>query len=265
MNSENSDNPIVSPIRSRKMPLLAPVALMTATLPDLYTVCNALKADMSKKKHFDISRIYIGTQKFKNISVIGPFVGAPYAVMLLEQLILYGVKQIIFIGWCGSISEDVKIGDIILPKSAYIDEGTSKDYGGKEVSFPDAYLLQGIEKSLIESGEKYQKTDIWTADAIYRETIKKVKKYQKKGAKAVEMEASALFSAGKFKKIKVCSLLATSDELHTFKWKPGFMEDSFISARKTIAKTACNLAYDLIAETPVIKNIEPEKITTVSY
>ncbi len=248
MNPENSDSPIVNPIKSGKIPPLAPVALMTATWPDLYAVCDILKADMSKKK-FDISGIYIGTQEFKNISVTGPFVGAPYAVMLLEQLILYGVKQIIFIGWCGSICRDVKIGDIILPKSAYIDEGTSKDYGGKQVAFPDADLFQSLEKSLIKSGKQYHKTDIWTADAIYRETIRKVKKYQAKGAKAVEMEASALFSAGKFKKIKVCSLLTTSDELHTFKWKPGFMDDRFTSARKTVAKTACKLAYNLISET----------------
>ncbi len=246
MNPTNFDNPIVYPVKSRYIPQLAPAALMTATYPDLYAVCKILKANTSEKKKFDISGVYTGTQQFKNISVTGPFVGAPYAVMLLEQLILYGVKQIIFIGWCGSISENVKIGDIILPQSAFIDEGTSKDYGVKQISFPDTELLDYLEKLLIKSQIKYHKTDIWTADAIYRETKTKVKKYQKKGACAVEMETSALFSAGKFKNIQVCSLLVVSDELHTFKWKPGFKDNNFISARKTISEIGCQLAYNLI-------------------
>ncbi|MBW1649799.1 MAG: nucleoside phosphorylase [Deltaproteobacteria bacterium] len=247
MNPENFDNPIVYPVKSRNITKLASAALMTATYPDLYTVCKILKADISKKKNFDISGIHIGTEEFKNISVTGPFVGAPYAVMLLEQLILYGVKQIIFIGWCGSISENIKIGDIILPKSAFIDEGISKDYGAKQISFPDTSLLQSLEKLLIKNGKKYHKTDIWTADAIYRETITKVKNYQKKGAAAVEMETSALFSTGKFKNIKVCSLLTVSDELYTFKWKPGFTDNNFISARKTACEFACELASNLVS------------------
>ena len=245
--SENSDTPIALPVKSKKMPKIAPVALMTATLPDLYTVCKILKADTSAKKRFDISEIYFGEQEYKDIAVIGPFVGAPYAVIILEQLILYGVKQIIFIGWCGSISASVKIGDIILPNSALIDEGTSKDYGAKEVSFPNPELLNRLEKALIKSEKKYCKTKIWTADAIYRETISKVKYYQKKGAKAVEMETSALFSAGDFKKIKVCSLLAVSDELYQFKWKPGFTNQNFKSARKTTCEIACRLARNLAA------------------
>jgi len=47
--------------------------------------------------------------------VVGPFVGAPYAAMLLETLIAWDVEKIIFFGWCGAISHDVKIGDIIIP------------------------------------------------------------------------------------------------------------------------------------------------------
>ena len=37
------------------------------------------------------------------------------AVMALEKLIALGAKNIIVCGWCGSLSQKLKIGDILLP------------------------------------------------------------------------------------------------------------------------------------------------------
>ena len=70
----------------------------------------------------------IFTDMVGNFSITGPFIGAPYAAMLLETLIAWGARRIIFLGWCGAVAEEVKIGDIILPTAALIDEGTSGHY-----------------------------------------------------------------------------------------------------------------------------------------
>ena len=45
----------------------------------------------------------------------GPAVGAPMAVLTLEKLVALGARRIIVYGWCGSLSETLPIGDILLP------------------------------------------------------------------------------------------------------------------------------------------------------
>src|SRR3974390_2042131 len=45
------------------------------------------------------------------IVVQSPY-GAPGTVLLLEELVAFGVKRAIFLGYCGSIPEGIGIGDV---------------------------------------------------------------------------------------------------------------------------------------------------------
>ncbi|MBF0203546.1 MAG: hypothetical protein HQK67_04340 [Desulfamplus sp.] len=75
---------------------------------------------------------------------------------------------------------------------------------------------------------------IWTTDAIYRETSKKVAFFRNMGAIAVEMECSALFAVANYRKIDIAAILIVSDELSSSKWKPGFKTAAFKESRKKI-------------------------------
>lgn len=176
------------------------------------------------------------------VSFIGPFIGAPYAVILLESLIAWGIRKIIFFGWCGAISRDVKIGDVIVPDQSFIDDGTSKNYIAASCSkaFPSASLQETIKSALTQNQIKFHKGPVWTTDAIFRETKEKIAYYQKKNALAVEMEAAALFSAGRFRHIDVGCVLLVSDELFSFKWKPGFKHPVFKERRYQICEIIRN-------------------------
>jgi uridine phosphorylase len=170
-------------------------------------------------------------------------VGAPYAVMVLETLIAWGARKIIFLGWCGSISDKVKIGDIIVATSAIIDEGTSGHYENNEtrVSFPAASMLTTLKDALRQNQADFHNGAIWSTDAIYRETGEKVKYFQRQDAIGVEMEISALFTVAKFRGVDLAALAVVSDELSSFKWRPGFKMDEFKHGRKT----ACTVIKDL--------------------
>ena len=73
---------------------------------------------------------YTGTYKGQRISVQGTGMGVPsisiYATELMQE---YGVKNLIRVGTCGAIQEDVKVRDVILAMSA--SEGTVSPLPGQ--------------------------------------------------------------------------------------------------------------------------------------
>lgn len=98
------------------------------------------------------------------------------------------------VGWCGAVSDRAQIGDIFLPDSAISDEGTSRNYieMPSDTDFPTVLPSYNLSQKIVRAFRR--KTGrIWTTDAIYRETAKKISFFRDMGAVAVEMECSALF------------------------------------------------------------------------
>jgi purine-nucleoside phosphorylase len=235
---------VVNPIKSRSSPDIGPVAVMAATRADLYCLCELLNFSKDDFQRLFMSRLYFDRRNPGGLSVTGPFVGAPYAVMLLETLIAWGARQIIFIGWCGAISDKVKIGDLILPTSVYIDEGTSKHYGTGanfqlQATFP---MLAKIRQVLNNHNSDFHEGAVWTTDAVYRETRREVATHQQNGILAVEMEISALYSVALFRGVDLAGILVVSDELSSLNWRPGFKHERFRQSRKN----ACRLIKELL-------------------
>ena len=235
---------IINPVKSRNAPDLGPVAIMAATRPDLLALCEQFHFDKNEFRRLLSSRLYFNRECPDSISVVGPFVGAPYAVMLLETLIAWGVRNIIFLGWCGAIAEEVKIGDIVLPTSAVIDEGTSIHYGQKTSGVADASPtpVSMMRQVLKQNHIDFHAGKIWTTDAVYRETRRQVAAHQQDGILAVEMELSALFSVAQFRQAALAGILVVSDELSSLNWRPGFKDERFAEGRRTahrVVKKLC--------------------------
>jgi purine-nucleoside phosphorylase len=245
----SSDNrPIVSPVKTRNTPELGPVAIMAATRPDYQLLEPQLGFHQDNIRPLFLANLVVRSEKVDGLCLCGPFIGAPYSAMILETLIAWGVRQIIFMGWCGAVAKQVQIGDIIIPSGALVDEGTSPHYGQmqSEVATPSENLLGRTRDIFIENGQSYHEGLIWTTDAAFRETPEKVKVFQAQGVLAVEMELSALFAVGKFHGVEVMGLLVVSDEISTLTWKPGFKTKSFKAARHTVAKAMQQLVETLI-------------------
>ena len=232
---------IVPPLGARQAPDLGPAAVMVSTEPDVrYIRSNSGK--LAARPFFTGTLM---VDDHGGICIAGPYIGAPYGTMLLESLIAKGARQIIVLGWCGSLNGELAPGDLIIPDLAICDEGTSRHYAALDadlpVTRPDKRLSQKLGDLLKEKGEKAHRLPIWTTDAIYRETREKVEWYRNKGAAAVEMECSALFAAAQFRSIPLTALLVVSDSLAGDDWDPGFKKKQF----KTMRRIACNTVVDL--------------------
>lgn len=239
---------VINPIKPKSAPPIGPVAVLAATPADLSFLCDLFEFAGDDFYRLITSRLYYDRRHPAGISVTGPFVGAPYAVMLLETLIARGARKIIFLGWCGAVSEKIRIGDIILPISAIIDEGTSGHYGApnNRSSRASSCLASMIRKVLVDGQVDFEAGEIWTTDAVYRETRQQVEAYRQKGVLAVEMELSALFSVAGFRNVELAGILVVSDELSALKWRPGFKNERFVQARQTACRMVKELCRTLI-------------------
>ena len=140
-------------------------------------------------------------------------IGAAAAVMLLDWLISYGVKQILAIGSAGCLI-DLPENYFLLPTRAIRDEGTSFHYmkPGTYIDLNSRFLTK-TKKLLNQEGFKVEEVTTWTTDGFFRETVKKVKQAQELGASCVEMECAAMAACAQFRGVDFAQILFTADSL----------------------------------------------------
>jgi purine-nucleoside phosphorylase len=230
----HSADTIVLPVCNARTPKLGPTAILVSAEEDLRALQKRLALPDMRRLY--MSRIHYEVGNPRAPVLVGPMMGAPYATMLLEIVHAWGVRRALFLGWCGSIHPDLKTGDLVVPQGAFVDEGTSLHYGqctGARVT-PDDGLRDQIEDALTQCRIEAHPALIWTTDAVFRETRAKMMAFQERGARAVEMELSALLSVAAFHAFGVAAVLAVSDELHTPHWRPGFKNERFIKTRAVL-------------------------------
>ena len=138
--------------------------------------------------------------------------GAPQAADTVETLAALGAKNIIAVGMCGAFDENVHVGEIIAPRKAFVEEGTSLHYYESiDASFPDGDLLN-IAASLFEINTY----PIVSTDAVYRQTFRKEQLWRGNGAVGVDMETSTVFSVAHHLGLRAVALLMVSD-IHPIK------------------------------------------------
>jgi uridine phosphorylase len=156
-------------------------------------------------------------------SVIASPMGAPMAVMLLEQLIALGARRLLYLGFCGALVPSYRIGDLFLPVQAIREEGTSYHYLPADVVPCASPQVQALLQAQAQRRQvPVQQGPIWTTDAPYRETSRKIQQFQEAGVHAVDMEMAALFAVGQYRQCEVGALLVVSDECYHPVWNPGF-------------------------------------------
>lgn len=236
-NSESAkqDEAVVKPVKGKRTPTLGADAILVGTSGDLERLVQSIPLHSVNPRPLFNSRLYVEQGNPSATAVVGPIVGAPYAAMVLETLIVWGARRFIFLGWCGAVSPEVAIGDLIIPTAALIDEGTSLHYPcvgmPSDTSYPEASALGRIRGQFVGGNTPFREGAVWTTDAIFRETPAKVRRFLAKGALAVDMETSALLTIARYRGVEIGSILVVSDELSTLKWVPGFKSEAFASGR----------------------------------
>ncbi len=206
--------------------------IMTFTQPDYQALCRLLQARELPRQIWGCA-CRPGSWEGAELTAIAPAMGAPYAAMVLEKLIALGARRVLALGWCGSLSSRVRIGELILPSAALPGDGTSLHYCPEPGDIPPHPGLYDLLTSALQAAEvPWHTGPVWSTDGFYRETKGLVKSCQAQGALGIDLELAALFAVGRFRGIAVAGLLVVSDELFTLTWQPARGSKPFRDARQ---------------------------------
>jgi nucleoside phosphorylase len=188
-------------------------------------------------------RVYNGELNNVKVSIVRSLIGAPNCAMAVEALKRCKTKIIIRIDVCGGIENQItpiNIGDILVPKSACCDDGTSPQYLRKNpalvnelgsisnpmarfqnlftgnqtifISKPNEKLKEILfNKGVAILGNKVKIVDLYTTDALFCESLDFVQALSSINIQCIDMESSILFLLGKIYNIKTASILSVSD------------------------------------------------------
>lgn len=188
--------------------------------------------------------IYEINYQGERIAIFTPWIGAPAAAGMLEEVIAFGCRKFIVCGGAGVLRKDIAVGHLIIPISAVRDEGTSYHYiqPAREIE-ANMLAVETIEKVLTRNDIKYLKAKTWTTDAFYRETREKVALRKSEGCVTVEMECSAFFAVAQFRKVILGQILYGGDDLSGNEWDARKWQ-----TRKDIREGIFNLSVECCKE-----------------
>ena len=130
-----------------------------------------------------------------DFGIVGCAVGAPYAVLIAEEMFASGCKLLISVTSSGQILPMHSPPYFILIERALRDEGTSYHYmAASDYSHADAGLISVLAGAFEKFPVPVLNGATWTTDAPFRETEAAIDAMREKKLMAVEMEAAALYA-----------------------------------------------------------------------
>ncbi|PNU20475.1 uridine phosphorylase [Geothermobacter hydrogeniphilus] len=150
------------------------------------------------------------------MGLIGGTVGAPFAVLVCEQLIACGCRHLIGYSSAGAVGRQQKPPFLMVPDRAMRDEGTSYHYLPPAPRVDVRGQLPAIlSRQAKTCGLPVCRGTTWTTDAPYRETATQIEQHRTAGVRTVEMEAAALMALAQVKKVEIASLLHVTNTMAT--------------------------------------------------
>lgn len=131
----------------------------------------------------------------REAAVVPLAVGAPFAVLVAEELMASGCRLLINLTSAGRLAAPAGLSAFVVIERALRDEGTSFHY------LPPArwsHLRRDLREALagvrVPGAPPVLHGSTWTTDAPFRETAGQVERHRAAGVLAVEMEAAALYA-----------------------------------------------------------------------
>ena len=175
---------------------------------------------------------YTGLYKGHKVSVMASGMGMPSIGIYSKELFVdFDVDNIIRIGSAGSIKEDLQVRDLLIANGAYTDtnydnmlkKGINKTNASNE-------LVEKASEVAKDLNYKYVIGNLFSSDTYYSD--EETNFYD---AKAVEMEAAALFqNANKYNK-KALALVTISNSILTGEELPAIERQNSFNEMITVA------------------------------
>ncbi|HHF0535749.1 TPA: purine-nucleoside phosphorylase [Vibrio alginolyticus] len=159
---------------------------------------------------------FTGTYNGKPMSVLASGMGTPSMAIYANELIKeYGVKQLIRVGSCGAISEDIELRDIIVPNAASTGNAMNRArFAGYDyAAVPDFSMLKTCWDVSESMSIDVRVGNIFTNDFFYEDPDYLMPALKTMNILALDMESAALFSIAAKNRVKALSILTVSDHM----------------------------------------------------
>ncbi len=162
------------------------------------------------------TRLYRWIARGAEVGVVGGTVGAPFAVLVAEELFASGCEALISISSAGLVASDVEPPFFVLIERALRDEGTSYHYlPAARYAEADPALTDAVVRALAGSTTPLLRGASWTTDAPFRESATLIAGRRAEGVLSVEMEAAALLAMGRARHRMVTCLAHVTNAMAT--------------------------------------------------
>lgn len=162
--------------------------------------------------------IYNFDYEGKTFAIYMSPIGGPACVADIEDSfsVINTNKYIVF-GGSGCLNKEIARGKVMVPVSAYRDEGTSYHYAPASdyINIKNADVVAEFMES---AGIPYIKGKTWTTDSVHRETRGNFEKRKAEGCISVEMECAAVQAMCDFRGIEAYFFFTSGDLLDAPKW-----------------------------------------------
>ena len=184
---------------------------------------------------------FTGTFKGKRISVMGTGMGtSSMGIYSWELIHVFGVKNLIRIGSCGAIQDNLNIYDIIFGMGASTDSNYVNQYNlpGHYSNIASFSLLEKAKKVADDKGINVHVGNILSSDTFYNADETALKKWSEMGILAAEMEAAGLYMNAAHAGVNALCILTVSD--HIFR-----NEQTTVEERETAFTNMMEIALEL--------------------
>lgn len=190
---------------------------------------------------------YTGTYRGEPVSVQGTGMGLPSLSIYVTELIRdYDCHQLVRVGSCGAVSEQLKIRDVVLAISASTDSSMNRirfeglDYAATA----DFDLLRAAYDAAAAADVEVTVGQLFSSDSFYSDRPELLEQMTGYGVVAVEMECNALYTlAAKYDR-RALTICTVSDHIVTG-------EQTTSQEREQTFATMVTVALDATVATPL--------------
>jgi purine-nucleoside phosphorylase len=159
---------------------------------------------------------YTGEYKGKRLSVMGSGMGIPSISIYAKELITeLGVKNIIRVGTCGALADDIQLRDVIVAMGASTDSGVNRArLQGYDFSAIASYpLLEATVNAARDAKIEVRVGNVFSADLFYTPVDGIMTTLAGMGILAVEMETAGLYGVAAEYGANALAVMTVSDHI----------------------------------------------------
>ena len=161
---------------------------------------------------------YTGTYRGRPVSVMGTGMGIPSISLYSYELIhFFGVKNLIRVGSCGAMQENMELYDVVIAQGASTDSNYLNQFNlpGSWAPLSSYRLLEHAKRVADERGQRTHVGNVLSSDLFYGADPDAMGKWMKMGVLAAEMESAGLFANAAAAGVDALGIFTVSDQLVT--------------------------------------------------